>query len=238
MERERFWYDGIRSDTVGLRLQGPVTFGSTSARIETVSVPGRNGDLHIWDGSYANVDGEANCFALQKEHVEMAINAVSRWLLLSPKYRKLITTEEPDIYRMALVTAGPETEIRMRTLAPFSISFNCMPQKFYCSGEREVAIDKSGFVIYNTGFPSLPAITIKSNGNGNLYINDTNVLSVVNYSGEIKYDADTQNAYNGNQNLNDKISAPEKISLPNGECKISWGGDIESVSIIPRWWTL
>lgn len=233
-----FWLDNIRCDTVGIRLQKPVTFTNTSPKMESISVPGRNGTLYYYDGSYKNVTGEASCFLLEKTGVSMALSAVARWTMMEPGYHRLETTEEPDTYRMALVSKGPETEIRMRVLAPFTLTFDCMPQKFLKSGETPVAISESGTVINNEWFPASPIITVMGSGSGTLSINDISMTLRDNFSGPLTYDADTENAYYGLSNKNGEIRAPERLILPHGECAITWDGGVESVSITPRWWTL
>lgn len=238
MQREYFWLDRVRCDAVGLRLQSPLTFTGTTPRITSVSVPGRNGDLHYSEGAYNNVEGEAKCFALQKNNVDIALNAVARWALMEPGYHRLETTEEPEIYRMTEVVTGPETEIRMKVLAPFTLGFNCMPQKFLKSGEQKIKIAKSGTVLRNEWFPALPIIEVTGSGKGTLSINGKSIQFRETFSGPVIYDADTENAYYGNSNKNGMIYAPEKVILPNGKCEIEWSGGVESVTVTPRWWTL
>lgn len=232
-----FWLDGVRCDTVGIRLQGPLTFDAPTPKMTSVTVPGRNGDLHYYEGAYNNVSGEARCFALLKQYVTSALNAVSKWSLMEPGYHKLETTEEPEIYRMAAITSGHETEIRMRILAPFTLRFDCMPQKFLKSGLNEINLQQNA-TIYNEWFPALPLITINGSGEGQLTINGTTINLLSGFKGPLIYDADTQNAYYNHSNKNSEIKAPEPLVLPNGKCDIAWSGGVESVSIIPRWWTL
>lgn len=238
MERDYFCIDGIRCDEVGLRLQKPIEFSQAKPKITTVSVPGRNGDLHYFEGAYSNITGSVNCFALEPGNVDRALNAISKWTLMTPGYHRLETSDEPEIYRMACVIAGAGTEIRMRTLAPFSLTFDCMPQKFFKSGEKEIVITKSGAVLFNDGFPANPQITVNGKGKGMLAINDMSVTFNGDFAGPIILDSDTQNAYYGRNNKNEEITASEFPILLNGKNTIAWSGGVESVSIIPRWWTL
>ena len=237
MARDFFWLDNQRCDAFGIRLQGPITFSQPMPRMETVTVPGRNGDLHYYEGAYNNVTGEARCFALEMEYVGKALSNIARYTLLEPGYHRLETSDEPDIFRMATVTAGPNTEIRMRILAPFDLAFDCMPQKFLLEGEQEIEVD-NGLVLLNEWFPALPLISITGSGEGMLSINDKHLSTLEGFTGTLIYDADTQNAYYGSSNRNGVISAPDALVLPHGECEITWSGGIESVTITPRWWTL
>lgn len=233
-----FWIDGKRCDEVGIHLQEPVAFSSAKPKRKTISVPGRNGDLHIYEGAFENITGVAKCFALESARVNEALNAIAAWSLLSPGYHRLEVTDEPESYRMAFITSGPETEIRAHALAPFSLSFDCKPQKFLKSGEHAVQIAKSGTKLFNSAFPSFPQITVYGSGDGVLSIAGKAIVFKSNFYGPLTFDCDTQNAYNGPDNKNNEISAPDMISLPHGDCSISWAGGIEKVEIIPRWWTL
>lgn len=237
MEHERFWIDSVRSDNIGIRLQEPLSFAETSANVETYKIPGRNGALHTWDGSYANIKGKARCFAIEKHDVERALWAVNKWAFLEPGYHRLETTEEPDIYRMAFVKSGPETEIRMRTLSPFTITFDCMPQRFLKSGERRIRLN-SGSVLKNEWFNALPVFEISGTGAGKLTIGDVSIDMLDTFSGDLIFDCETHNAYFGDENLNSHVYAPDTVSIPNGKTEITWSGGIKSVNVIPRWWML
>jgi len=222
---------------VGIRLQKPVTFSAPVPNVDTVSVPGRNGDLTFFRGSYGNVTGQAKCFALEPDRVDRALNAIAKWCLYSPGYHRLAVSNEPDIYRLARVTAGPQTEIRMRRLAPFDLTFDCKPQKFFVSGEWPITLDAPGNLYNAHGFDALPRITVYGSGAGNLSVGDV-VVQIKKLDGELTLDSDIQNAYKGTLNKNGDISAGEFPVLRPGKNYIGWTGGIRRVEIIPRWWTL
>lgn len=230
-----FVFDGVSSCDVGIMLQSFFTFSSPSPRVETQSVPGRNGDLHFYDGSFENREGSVSCFVLKK-NVDRAIDQINRWALRSAGYKRLEVSSEPDCYRMARVSSGPETEIRLRLLAPFSLSFDCMPQKFFKRGENTITLTTAS-TLYNDSFPALPKITIYGSGSASINVGGT-VVQITNIDGNITLDSETQNAYKGTINKNDTISAPKFPVLQPGDNEISWSGGITKVEIIPRWWTL
>lgn len=232
-----FWIDGKRCDSVGLRLQSLVTFSSPVPKVTSISVAGRNGDLHIYDGSFENITGTAKCFALKENSVNESLNAITRWCLLEPGYHRLSVSSEPEHFRLASVSVGPENEIRMRTLAPFSIKFDCMPQKFLKTGERTITLTKSKEILRNPGFTALPLIKVYGNAAGTLTISSV-VVQIKSISEYVVLDCDTQNAYKGLENKNSTINAPEFPVLRPGDNMISWTGGIAKVEITPRWWTL
>ena len=233
--KDYFWLDGKCCGDYGIRLQGPVEFESPTPKISTVSIPGRNGDLHFYEGAYNNVAGSVECFVLHR-NVEQILPEISKWLLLKAGYRRLETSDELNCYRLARITNGPEIGVRMRILAPFSIEFDCHPQKFFKSGEHPLFFD-SATSLYNSNFPALPLIKINGTGAGNLYVGEYTV-KILELEDYIMLDSNLQDAYRDTQNKNNTIATEAFPVLKPGESTISWDGGIESIEITPRWWTI
>ena len=236
MLNETFYLDGIDARSAGIQLQAPVEFSEAVPISEAQTIPGRNGDL-IWEtGSYENRSASASCFCLQKD-VEKAISATGRYLMAKKGYRRLETSDDPDHYWMARVENSPQISMRLRTLAPFEIGFDCKPQRFVKSGENSVVFTANGSIFNQYGQVALPLITLYGQGAGRLTIGGC-VVEIKALNGTLYLDSDTQNAYNdsGNQNLN--INAPIFPVLCDGEIPIAFSGGIERVEIIPRWWEL
>ena len=236
MLNETFYLDGIDARSAGIHLQAPIEFSEAVPVVEAQTIPGRNGDL-IWEtGSYENRSGSAPCFCLQKD-VEKAISSAGRFLMGKKGYRRLETSDDPDHYWLARVENSPQIAMRLRTLAPFEIGFDCKPQRFVKAGENPVVFNASGSLFNQYGKVALPFITLYGQGAGRLTIGDC-VVDVKALNGTLFLDSDTQNAYNdkGNQNLN--INASVFPVLGDGEIPIAFSGGIERVEIIPRWWEL
>lgn len=236
MLNETFYLDGIDARSAGIQLQAPIEFSEAVPVVEAQTIPGRNGDL-IWEtGSYENRSGEASCFCLQKD-VEKAISSAGRFLMEKKGYRRLETSDDPDHYWMAMVENSPQIAMRLRTLAPFEIGFDCKPQRFVKSGENPVVFTANGSLFNQYGQIALPFITLYGHGAGRLTIGDC-VVEVKALDGMLYLDSDTQNAYNSNGNQNLNINAPVFPVFGNGEIQIAFSGGIERVEIIPRWWEL
>jgi phage-related protein len=236
MLNETFYLDGIDARSAGIQLQAPIEFSEAVPVLEAQTIPGRNGDL-IWEtGSYENRSGSASCFCLQK-NVERAISSAGRFFMGKKGYRRLETSDDPDHYWLARVENSPQIAMRLRTLAPFEIGFDCKPQRFVKAGEKTVVFHSSGSLFSQYDQAALPFITIYGNGAGQLTIGDY-VVEVKALDGTLYLDSDTQNAYNnsGNQNMN--INAPVFPALSGGETNVVFSGGIERVEIIPRWWEL
>jgi phage-related protein len=236
MLNETFYLDGIDARSVGIQLQAPIEFSEAVPVVEAQTIPGRNGDL-IWEtGSYENRGASASCFCLQKD-VEKAISSAGRFLMGKKGYRRLETSDDPDHYWMARVENSPQIAMRLRTLAPFDIGFDCKPQRFVKSGEDTIFFSKNGSILNQYGQVALPLIKIYGQGQGSLTVGNTDVI-IYYLDGVLYLDSDTQNAYNNVGNQNMYIDAPVFPTLPDGEVRIAFSGDVESVEIIPRWWEL
>lgn len=236
MLNETFYIDGIDARAVGIQLQAPIEFSEAVPVVEAQTIPGRNGDL-LWEtGSYENRSGSASCFCLQKD-VEKAVSSAGRFLMGKKGYRRLETSDDPDHYWMARVENSPQIAMRLRTLAPFEIGFDCKPQRFVKAGENAIAFNSNGSLFNQYGQIALPFITLYGKGAGLLTIGNC-IVEVKELDGVLYLDSDTQNAYNdkGSQNLN--INAPTFPVLGDGEIPIAFSGGIERVEIIPRWWEL
>lgn len=237
MLNETFYLDGIDARSVGIQLQAPIEFSEAVPIVEAQAIPGRNGDLIFYTGSYENRGASASCFCLQKD-VEKAVSSAGRFLMGKKGYRRLETSDDPDHYWMARVENSPGIEQRLRTLAPFKIGFDCKPQRFVKDGENTVVFTSNGSLFNQYGQIALPLIKLYGQGYAErLTIGDC-VVEVKELNGTLYLDSDTQNAYddNGNQNMN--INAPVFPVLGDGEIPIAFSGGIERVEIIPRWWEL
>jgi phage-related protein len=169
--------------------------------------------------------------------VEKAISSAGRFLMGKKGYRRLETSDDPDHFWMAKVDNSPQIAMRIRTLAPFEIGFDCKPQRFLKSGEIPIELDY-GRPLYNPyGEIALPLITVYGQGAGRLTFGDR-VVVIKELDGTLILDSDTQNAYNDKGDQNSKIDAPLFPILPDGEIEIEMIGDIERIEIIPRWWEI
>ena len=236
MLNETFYLDGIDARSAGIQLQAPIEFSEAVPVVEAQTIPGRNGDL-IWaTGSYENRSGSASCFCLQKD-VEKAISSAGRFLMGKKGYRRLETSDDPDHYWMARVENSPQIAMRLRTLAPFEIGFDCKPQRFVKSGENAIVFQQNSSLFNQYGQIALPFITLYGQGAGRLTIGDC-IVEVKALNGMLYLDSETQNAYNNNGNQNLNINAPVFPVLGDGEMPIAFSGGIQRVEIIPRWWEL
>jgi phage-related protein len=237
MLNETFYIDGVDARSAGIYLQAPLEFSEAVPVYEAETIPGRNGDF-IWEtGSYENRSGSASCFCLQKD-VEKVVSSAGRFLTEKKGYRRLETSDDPDHFWMARVENSPQIAMRLRTLAPFEIGFDCKPQRFLKSGENPVHFSTSTYLFNPYGQVALPLIIVRGQGSGVLTIGDV-VVEIKDSDGLLYLDSDTQNAYNESGNQNKNINAPVFPTLTPGDNYITFEGQgVEAIEIIPRWWEL
>lgn len=234
-----FAYNGVDSRNLGVRLERPIELSAARQNTEKIVIPGRNGVLHYWDGTYANREAVARCFALNRS-VGDYLAEIQNWLNMSADYKRFEMPDEPDTYMMARVSDSGDVQIYQDVLAPFTVKFDCMPQKFLKSGEIPVEVE-NGDILYNDWMEAKPLITIYGYGTGDLIVGDTTVSVTNAFTGYITLDCETQNAYRGEDNMNSYIDAMEFPIIPHGTTSVSWSaksGEITQIEIIPRWWHL
>ena len=120
--------------------------------------------------------------------------------------------------------------------AEFTVSFNCMPQRWLVSGSYPMTLT-APYSLTNQYCPALPLITVYGNGAGALTIGG-NIIQISEIDEYVTLDSDTQNAYKGTANKNSTISLASFPVLQPGKTGISWSGGITKVEITPRWWTV
>lgn len=230
--------DGVSSLDVGIFLQKPVEISAPVPNVKNEIVPGRNGDLHYWDGSYKNRTGKAEAYTLASEKVALNFGAINSWLFSAPGYRRFETSEDDEHFMMGKVVNGGDVEVRAQRLAPFEMKFDLKPQRFLKSGEEILTFDIIGEIENPTVFDALPIIHVFGDGSGNVSINDRNVR-ILDMAGEMILDCETENAYSSTQgNLNAYIEAKEFPVLTAGTNLLIFTGGVTSVKIVPRWWEL
>lgn len=240
MVKEDFWYNGISAKSMGITLREPVVVGGAIPRIERISVPGRNGDLIYFDGSYENRPAEASCFALKAKNVMQNVTRINNWLLGNFGYKELVIPEDRDHFFLATVENGAEINTKLAMLAPFEIEFSCKPQRFLNFGKEMITIqDLDGIVTNPTQFPAKPLIHFYTSADSfEVFFGDETISSDSIGVSDFWFDCETQNAYRTPQTLNSKIKTSGEIVLRPGANTIGVIDGISKIEIVPRWWEL
>lgn len=226
-------FGGISLIDYACFYDGSELWRSPQKNVEKMSVVGKNGDLIIEDGSYANLNRPFKCFI--REDFRKNYPALLNRLSSVHGYARLETSEEPDIYMMAAFydDLQPDTT-QFNEKGTFTLTFDCKPQKFLKSGEMPIVVDDSFTLINPTSQIAYPLIQLV--GTGSITINSS-VLTLSANTSTTFIDCEIQDAYEGTINRNSDLSVSGGFPVLTDENNISFSG-FTSVIIYPRWWRL
>lgn len=243
-----FWLDDICSEDIGIRVIDFPKFSGAEKRITKYTIPGRNGDLTYWDGSFGNVSCEISCYIISADKIDEALTAVNSWLAGSG-YKKFVVSSEPGRYRMAQITNAADIAITMGVLAPFTINLDCKPQRYFLE-ENVISLTSPGGTVYNpTPFTAQPLVRcyVKSEPSTSPLVEEITIGTEtvrISYIGaiigaewvDIDFDAKTAKNSLGKevpiQTFNSPGFAPGENSFSSLDTYFS------KFEIMPRWWTL
>lgn len=231
-----FTFAGKNSRDYGVYITGNKSFGCPAREHEDISIPGRNGTLHIDRKRFQDAKVTYECAIIQNFNAN--IEALRALLMSQSGYARLEDTYHPEAYRMAMLSGGinPTPGPRNRTGA-FTLEFDCKPQRFLKLGEIPQTLTAPQ-TLYNPGMEALPLITVYGSGAGTVTVGGVTV-DIKSLDEYLILDCDTQNAYKGIlENKNNTIYAPKFPTIPPGESRVAWTGGVERVEIVPRWWIL
>ena len=208
-----FTFNGVSSITHGLRVTSDYVINSTGNDVETVSVPGRDGDLLITD----------------------AESDISNWLNVDG-YKDLTLSWDPDfIYRSAFIETF-EIASLMRQFGKVKLNFLTYPVKFYKQGRTTQTLQNGATVNGIGNVNAKPIITLVGSGDCTLTINGrkTKLRAVQN---TITLDMQARQVFSGNLPAWDKVVRAPQYQMPYldaGRNLISWDGDF-TVKMAPYW---
>ena len=199
-------------------------------------IPGRNGDIIQDNGCYKNVERTYEVsFDVPNEDFATYANAVSAWLHSTTGYARLEDSYEPNYYRMAVYQESNIFENLYNQAGTATIVFECKPQRFLKTGDNTITIQNSLTIMNPTGFEAYPLFKVTGTS-GVLTVNG-NSITFSSIDDFVMLDCELQDAYKENINKNSTISGTFPV-LKTGSNTISWTGDISSVTMKPRWWTI
>lgn len=232
---EYLFFAGKSSEDFKAHISGSGTFVAPQRDVESISVPGRNGDLHIDNGRYNNINIIYPAFIT--EDFKKNYQALKAFLLSKTGYEELEDTYHPDHFRRARFTGGITPEMAaLNRAGSFELSFDCDPRMFLKSGQIAMSFNNGDKIVNRNLFTAKPLI--RAYGTGSMTIGDITV-QITSADEYTDIDSEIQEAYKGSVNCNGNIvlvdgSFPE---LPYGLTEITLEG-ITSIDITPRWWTL
>ena len=160
-------FGGVSSADYGIYISGEALFDAPKREVETVAIPGRNGDLLIDHKRFENIEVSYPAFCYNKTYTEFIenIDNFRNAIASQTSYQRLTDTFHPDEFRMATFINGIEINpILYNSGATFTITFTCKPQRFLTSGEIPQIFNAAGTILNPTLFESLPLIKVTGDG--------------------------------------------------------------------------
>jgi phage-related protein len=225
----------INCKDYGVFVSDAGIYASPEPDYTSYEIAGRNGDLHINNGRYKNVDITYQAF-IAHEFEDRFVPFRSA-ILSQDGYVRIEDDFKQDMYRLGRLKSGIEGKIKLaRGIGTFELEFDCKPQWYLKSGEQDTVFTENGSILNPTVFPSKPLIRVY--GKGTVTVG-TNVF-VINTAGTefIEIDTDSKQAYEGTANRNSNIKVNQWGSLTSGNNTITLGTGITKVTVKPRWYEL
>lgn len=227
-----FTYNGTASSTYGIFIEHRPVLTFPKRVIESISVPGRSGNLLFDTGAYENVT--LTYQVAYKGNVRSNGVDIATWLYQND-YLTLTDTYEPSYFRKAVYVSPLNVTDIIAVAGRAAITFDCKPQRYLLSGLTAIT-PTSGDDITNLYQPALPIISLT--GNGTLTVGSKTV-TISGNTGTLVLDSERQTAEVAGNNANSLITLSDGFpALENGDTTVSWDGTIANVSIVPNWWTL
>lgn len=232
---EYFTFDGKSSRDFEVWISGNKTFDAPERDVESISVPGRNGDLHIDNGRFSNIAITYPAFITK--NFRHNFEAFKAFMLSQRGYKKLEDSYHPEHYRLAAYKNAINPEMGpLNRLGSFDIVFDCDPRRFLKSGEKartSTLSDPVTFLINPTLYETKPLLEVT--GTGSITINGNQITIT---ASPTVIDCDIEEAYYGTINRNNNVilsngTFPTFISGAN-----TISQTVSSLKITPRWWTI
>lgn len=234
-----FTYDGVSSIDFGIYVDSVEIYKSAARSISEITVPGRNGTLTYDENRFENVSITENCYI--KEGAPANLKKLQEHLLSSTGYRRLEDSYDPEFYRMARYVSETGFDIlSIRHISgTFSLPFDCMPQRFFKTGEEITTLSSGSLTLLNPSkFTAKPLIRVYGYGALEVGGNQITITSGSNFY--IDIDSEIERCYEGSEARDSLVSLTDHKYpvFDAGSTTVKISGNITKVEITPRWWTI
>lgn len=213
-----FIFNGVNSKDLGIVIKEMPPIVRAERNIESITVAGRNGDLHIDDGTYKSKKYSIVCILMDESKIDDIKRLFNGIGILE------ISTEVDREYE-ATIKNQVDFSKYLTYLKEFPLQFELQPIAYSKSAVEKNYIENANFNVGGTVDVS-PKIIV--NGVGKITLNNTQVELL---ESGITIDCDLMNCTKDNINKNDKVNLDDFPTLKVGENSLVLGSGIESVFI-------
>lgn len=241
-----FVFNGVSAADMGLTVERFPVQQAPRKRLTAITIPGRSGVLHQWDGAFDNFTQRYICW-FKASPVAGQAHKIKEWLLSAPAAARLEDTYDSTVYHQATYTGPMDIENVLDRFGRCTIEFDCAAPAYLKSGETALRITSGGFINNPTPWPSRPLIVVTCNNSigGVVHIGSREVSVLFNnmQTDTLYIDCDIREAWE----IVDGVEVPTPASIGSPEYPVIEPGrndititgiGIEAVTVYPRWWTL
>lgn len=236
--RNELFYGGKALSDFGVKVKGDSAYNAPARDFETVSIPGRNGDLVLDNGRYNNIEVKYPAYILRTFREASYFDAFRAYITSLKGYQRIEDTYHPEEYRVGFLSSAITPTVYERGYAgEFELTFNCKPQRFLKEGEYPIEFTANGTLFNYTLFDAKPLLRVYGTGQFEIGSETITITAADNYT---DIDCDLMDAYKGSTNCNGNITLTTGgfPVLTNGANTIELGVGITKIIIYPRWYTL
>ena len=233
-----FIFNECSTKEFGMAVEKRPTQKTPKRRRTTFTIPGRNGNLHIDEDAFENVEVTYDVWFRGELPTPAQAHAVKSWLLSHKGYSRLEDKYDPDYFRLASFAGPMDIADILGRYGRCKIKFDCDPRCFLKSGEFPIDLENNASLHNPTAFTAKPLIYIYGDGEGSITVAGVTVDIHTMTTGML-LDCENELAQalgDVGQCLDGDIYAPEFPELRAGENKVSFDGGVTAVKIVPRWW--
>lgn len=228
-----FIFKGVNSLDMGVIVTSMPNAVRAKKRVDTVTVPGRNGVLHVDDNSYENYTKTVECAIINRKRID----DITAWL--TGEGEAIFSTEPDKVYRVRIdnqISIGQMLNVFQK----FQVNFDVYPFKYSVNAYDDTVVLTDKKPLYNRGtIYSEPKLTVFGTGNITLVVNgmDYGLANVAEY---VTIDSEMMEVYKDNMSKNMDYTPPDGNSpifpvFHVGKNTIDWTGTVEKLEILPRW---
>jgi phage-related protein len=227
-----FVFKGINSESRGVIVAEYPEIVRAQQRIETVQVPGRDGELTLVSGLPVYNTILKNCGCIIAPNAD--INAISAWL--TGRGDVTFGNEPLHTYEARIKDEiAFEKIMREREYREFVIPFYCHPLKKLTTTEQNIELTASGNVTNPGTAFSRPKIKVEGSGDITLTVSGQ-IIDIAGLAEPIVIDSDVGLTTDATGTVNMcYLTSGDYPRLAPGTNAISWTGTVTKVTITPRW---
>ncbi len=223
-----FRFNDIDSRQMGVRVTKMPETVRAERRVERVEIAGRNGSLHVDEGTYSSYDRTMECALINRRRLD----EVAAWLVGSGK---MIFSTEPDKVYDVVISNKVSIAQMMRVFQKFQVTMDTQPFKYSVNPFGDTLELLKPQTVYNKGTVyAQPKITVYGSGSITLDINGT-AFPLSGVDGHITIDSESMEVYRGSESQNSRFGGAEFPRLEAGGNAVSWTGNVEKLVIEPEW---